>query len=757
MPGRRLNFKMYIEGIEVPFVQIQINATANQPSQAQIAMVPTDSIYNIRPRSLVHIFFFDDYVGPEPFGKSQDSPVWRLLWEGEVVGFGFTKSPSGRSFTLRCADLSNYWASCKQYFLGGGDLGWSGAERTLFIGSKSVKLNILNEITAFYQKFFSKKAGETKSKTFPEALACMMQSFTEDLIYWETLNNRIRLSNKVVVLQDDNVEKLLKVQAFEKVIRGMHGNMGGRVSLLDFLNNLKQLIYYNHVPIVAPPFLPVDSEITSTNQCLPRDPKENPILNQLSSTDLSTGQGTLTSFLFKPNVYMSLPPRCNVLFPDSISSITFNRNFMSEPTRIRMIADHAVFNGQIFQAIFVAPSELVDNLKALTLLNNQLIGKVMTKSEREKSKESGLFQQNTKNGEIPYLMTEEEYEKGIVPLDVNLSFAKYSTLAGDKDNEELFNSMTQVAEYHLQIARSTARSLSVSMEFNPWIVVNFPCAVFDRSRSYFANVANISHMIDASGGAFTRIDGNLAKEMIIEDEEIVAIPQWLNSLYHPDKVHGESGTYAKILGCDALGPTAPGATGAAVEASVLNEQQQKTSSPKAEFGASRQFDLAAVADKVYQLSKPTLLDQGNITGEYDKIALRDDAYAFAESYRRRNVATIKQIFGEFYELGATDEHNINPPSIFPVGAPSEPSEGTEISGFGKQSSDRTSGTPFDYRPLSGRVITEGKPSVKRTRRVRRKGAPKIVPIGNLDRPGHKRDAPLEYRRETTDLSAIDGR
>ena len=122
MPGRTLNFKLYIEGIEVPFVQIQLNATANQPSQAQIAMVPTDSIYNIRPRSLVHIFFFDDYVGPEPFGKTQTSPIWRLLWEGEVVAFGFSKSPTSRSFTLRCADLSNYWTSCKQYFLSGDDL-----------------------------------------------------------------------------------------------------------------------------------------------------------------------------------------------------------------------------------------------------------------------------------------------------------------------------------------------------------------------------------------------------------------------------------------------------------------------------------------------------------------------------------------------------------------------------------------------------------------------------------------------------------
>lgn len=759
MAGRKLDFKIYIEGVEVPFVQVVINATANQPSQAQIAMVPTDSIYNVRPRSLVHIFFFDDYVGPEPFGKNQTEPIWRLLWEGEVLGFGFNKSSGSRSFTLMCADLSNYWASCKQYFLSGGSLELAGADRALFIGSKEVKLNILDTVTPFYQKFFVGTGEKRRKISFPEALACMIQGFTDNLVYWETLNNRLKLSQKIVVLKDANIggeNGLMQTQQFERIIREEFGNLGGQVSLLDFLNHLKQFIYYAHVPIIAPPFLPVDNEIYAINLCPEVSEEEAPIRKNLRSTELANGQGSLVSFLFKPQIYMSLPPRCNVFFPDMISSIGFQRNFLAEYTRAKLKANHALIKTDILQSIFVAPAELAATLTRPTIINEQLTGTVLLKSQIEEAQRALLFQSVIEGGEIPFFMTEEEYEKGIIPLNATLPFAKYSTLAGNTKSV-LFENMVQVTEYQLQLARAMARTATVTMEFNPWCVLGFPCAIFDSSRSYFANIANITHHIDAVGGAFTRVDGSLAKEMIIGDEEIVGLPQWLNRLYHPDKVHSKTGTYAKILGCDALGPTPEGLTGAAVEASVISEQDKDASSPKGESSASRQFDLAKVADRVYQLIKPSQFNEEDLTAEYDKIGLRGDSYAFAEMYRRRNIATLHQVFGSVYDLGAQDHNNVEPPISLPIGVPLTPSQPSLGSGFGTESSHPTSGTPFDYRPLQGRLTTEGTPSVKRTKGVIDKGKSKIKLIGNLDRPGHKRDPIIEYRRETTDLRALDGR
>lgn len=756
MAGRKLDFKLYIEGVEVPFVQMVINATANQPSQAQIAMVPTDSIYDVRPRSLVHVFFFDDYVGPEPFGKTQTEPIWRLLWEGEVIGFGFNKSSGARSFTINCADMSNYWGSCKQYLLSGGKLEFAGADRALFIGSKEVKLNILDDVTPFYQKFFVGTGQERRRLTFPEALACMMQGFTDNLIYWETLNSRVKLSQKIAVLKDDRVGQLMEAQQFEKVVRGIFGNLGGQISLLDFLNHLKQLVYYAHVPIIGPPFLPVDSEISAINLCPELSTTEVPLRKDLPPTSLASGQGNLTSFLFKPQIYMSLPPRCNVFFPDMISSISFQRNFLAEYTRAKLKAGHAIIKTELSQSIFVAPSELADTLTRPTIINEQLTGTVRPRSQIEEARRRLLFQSPTEGGELPFFMTEEEYEKGIIPLNVVLPFAQYSTLAGNTKSV-LFKNMAQVTEYQLQLSRIMARSATVTMEFNPWCVLGFPCAIFDPSRSYFANAANITHQIDSRGGAFTRVDCSMAREMIIGDEEIVGLPTWLNNLYHPDKVHGPSGTYAKLLGCDGLGPTPEGLTGAAVEASVIPDQEKETSSPKGEFAASRQFDLAKVADRVYQLTKPSQFNEEDLTAEYDKVGVRGDSYAFTETYRRRNIATLQQVFGRFYDLGAKEKNNIEPPVSVPVGTALEPSQPSPGSGFGTGSSHPTSGTPFDYRPLQGRVKVEGKPSVNRTKGVKEKGKSKIKLIGNLDRPGHKRDPIIEYRRETKDLRALDGR
>ena len=766
MPGRKLDFKLYIEGIEVPFVQIVVNATPNQPSQAQIAMVPTDSIYNIRPRSLVHIFFFDDYVGPEPFGKNQVEPIWRLLWEGEVMGFSFSKSPGSRSFTLNCADMSNYWASCKTYFLTGNDIPFAGIDRTLFVGSKSVTLNVIDDVSPFYQRFFQGKGKDRKELSFPEALACMMQGFTDDLVYWETLNNRVKLSRKIAVLKDENANQLMQIQQFDRIIRGVFGNLGGRVSLLDFLNHVKQLVYYHHVPIVAPPFLPVDSDLAAINICPQKTDEEAPIRKNLSSTLLAGGAGNLTSFLFKPQIYMSLPPRCNVFFPDMVSSISFNRNFMAEYTRAKLIPDHGFLNTNIFQSVFIAPSELADTLVGPEAINKetnrrkvlaeQFNGRARTRQEFDEAIRLKLFQPSKEGGEIPFFMTEEEYEKGIIPWDITLPYAKYSTLAM-RDKSTFFQNMTQVAEYQLQIGRLMQRTLSVSMEFNPWCLVGFPCAVFDTSRSYFASISNLTHHISSTGGAFTQISCNLAREMVIDDEEIVAIPQWLNSKYHPDKVHGPDGTYAKIIGCDALGPTGEGLTGAAVEESVVSEAGKKSASPKSEFAASRQFDLSKIANRVYQLTKPNLFNEEDVEGEFDVVGLRGDTYAFSETYRRRNIATLQEVFGRVYELGADATHNVEPPVSVPVGAPLEASQPAGGGGFGTGSSDATSGTPFDYRPLKGRLTTEGTPSVKRTKTAKEKGKVKIKLIGNLDRPGHKRDAIIEYRRETTDLRALDGR
>lgn len=709
MPGRELAFKLYIEGIEVPFVNANISATANASSQMSVTMVPSSAIWDIRPRSLVHMFFLDDYIGPEPDGTFQAVPVWRLLWEGEAVGLGYNKSPNQRNVSLQCIDLSNYWDYTQQYFVSSIKHGIPTVDRRLFFGTSEVKFNIIGSLTRWYERFL------LDSDNLAEAIVKIIKFFTDGLVYWETLNTRVKLSDKTFAFDDDRVEQLVKANQLNEIIGSVTGQIGGRATIMSIINHLKELIYYIHVPIVAPPF-------------------------RAGGTDESTPRDTTTSFLFKPNIYMTAPPRCNVLFPDQISSMSYSRSFLAEPTRLWLSAAHTLSpqtadETNLFQAIYYAPAQLREVLNLVkedpntsrSLIAQQLYGSSILDEAQERDAIS-QGKASPIGGSLPFFMTEEEYEKGIIPLAMKLPFAKYSAIA--QDNAELKRALQQVAEYQLQLARFTPRTLTVTTEFNPFLVVSFPCAVFDASRSYFGNIVNLNHHIDSTGGSYTMISCNMSREMLKDDEEIPTLPKWLNSNYHPGGVSGATGTYRNILGCDAMGPNDPGPRASILRSAGIDERDI---SIVQDFLGDAQFDLAKVADELFQLKKPTITEPGEVTGEYDLVALRGDTYEFAREFQRRNIATIEQVFGRIYGLGVKESE------IAPVSVPITGS-GTELAG-----SPELENTVFDYRPrdeLAAQVIT------------RRRKNGKLV--GNLTTAGHKREPIARYVRETTELRGIDG-
>lgn len=692
MPGRELNFKLYIEGIEVPFINATINATSNMPSACRITMVPSAAIWDVRPRSLVHMFFKDDYIGPEPDGKFQSEPVWRLLWEGEIIGIGYGKAPGQRHVFLDCTDLSNYWDYTKQHFISSLRHGLSTTQRNLFFGTTQAQYAVLDKIITWYERFFK---GEPNLAT---GIVKMVKGFTEDLVYWEKLNTRLHLSDKIFAVRDLELPTLIESDKIRQVLDSATGQLGGSTSLRTLINTIKEIVYYTHVPIVAPPFRKLSKF-------------EIPLI------ELGKREGTTISFLFKPNIYMTTPPKCNVLFPDQITSINYSRSFLEEPTRLSLSANHVLTdlalsaegNASPLQNFYYAPAQLSESIVGASVTIQNLNGRKLSETDK-------LF-----------VLTEEEYEKGLIPVDIKLPYAKYSSVATSGNTKTIRENFQKIAEYQLQLYRFTPRTLTVVSEFNPWIVVGFPCAVFDANRSYFANVVNISHTIDSTGGSATQISCNLAREIVIDDEEVPTLPSWLNKRYHPDAVGGDRGTYMQILGCDALSSSAD------VSAANFIQDLNKDSAIKQEFQAETQFNIAKIANKVFQLEKPTITNLVDITGEYDLAATNKDAYQFTREYQRRSVATIAEIFGQVYDLGVKE--SLEAPVSVPVtSSDTELATGTELEG-----------TPFDYRPRA--EVVE---NIKTRRKKNKK------PIGNLDTPGHKREPIIRYMKETKELRGLDG-
>ena len=113
--ARRLDVRLFMEGIEVDVTSLKLSCGVNQPATATITIPSCDEVHDLLPRTLVHVFYFDSrwelgtYRGKdatqtnwqesgEDLAKAKEKGVatllrdkdnwhnWKLLFVGEVMG-----------------------------------------------------------------------------------------------------------------------------------------------------------------------------------------------------------------------------------------------------------------------------------------------------------------------------------------------------------------------------------------------------------------------------------------------------------------------------------------------------------------------------------------------------------------------------------------------------------------------------------------------------------------------------------------------
>ena len=62
--GQRLGLRCFMEGIEVPIISASLTIGMDAPSQCQVQLPATDAIMKLKPRTLVHVFYYDYWGGP---------------------------------------------------------------------------------------------------------------------------------------------------------------------------------------------------------------------------------------------------------------------------------------------------------------------------------------------------------------------------------------------------------------------------------------------------------------------------------------------------------------------------------------------------------------------------------------------------------------------------------------------------------------------------------------------------------------------
>ncbi len=177
----------------------------------------------------------------------------------------------------------------------------------------------------------------------------------------------------------------------------------------------------------------------------------------------------LLTQIYRPDVWMVAPPRCNVFFPELYSQFSYNRNFQQEVTRL-MLRTHSAFFGsdQLFDGYYMAPSKLL----------GQRTGRVPGRGRvgAEPSDYADAPAWFAKD------MLEHELYTGIIPSFERMSDLNLHALRGGSiDINGVKVGYAQLAANHLFFQyRFKSRELTLSGKFNPYAVLGFPALVIDK-------------------------------------------------------------------------------------------------------------------------------------------------------------------------------------------------------------------------------------------------------------------------------------
>lgn len=178
--------------------------------------------------------------------------------------------------------------------------------------------------------------------------------------------------------------------------------------------------------------------------------------------DSGSEPAQLYSDVLRPDVWFCAPPRSNVLFPDQIVSMSYDRDFTREATRLMVRSSDKWLGSHIlFDKWWIAPTI------AGTFGNRPLIrsGSTMPRVRRD------LLDHELYTGIIPIF--QKMGDKDMI-LGARVSgFGSNASPASD-DQKRYFQ---QVTNFLLFRARFAARVLQVQTVFNPYIIMGFPALV----------------------------------------------------------------------------------------------------------------------------------------------------------------------------------------------------------------------------------------------------------------------------------------
>jgi len=347
MDSGRVHLRAFIEGVEVPIIKCTTEESIWRPSSA-ILQLPYHRLgKKIIERSVVHVFCSDPTKGTfirsesveggnvlgtfealainESGFAASDPRRYRLMFCGETRGDGRFRNSASAQLSITAIGFSNYFDHIKQYQATRGSGSFSDEERR-FAGVEDA---------------FTSSSGRYAT---PDRIVNILrqtdgdlQSGIRDLLtefisrtnwFWKDRFTLLRFQDLFRAIEnDDTAEELMDMREFKKFVRNTIGSGGVQMTIRGILMALSQFLFHDLVEHAAPSYF---SFVSSD------------ALNSLSSSEYDETSRVvaredqvdkLTSIVYKPELWWTSPPTCNILFPEQYSAESGSVDKLQSPTR----------------------------------------------------------------------------------------------------------------------------------------------------------------------------------------------------------------------------------------------------------------------------------------------------------------------------------------------------------------------------------------------------------------------------------------
>lgn len=586
----KYEFQFYLEGIRLNFVNININIGA-AGAEAAIEIPSTKYLSGLEPRTLGHVFY-----------KGHGDADWKLLFEGELHGYNFSRSHNFNSATLMFRDMSAYFEAMYTYMYEFWDLLETDYKILRHFGAPFDPIKIITRSV----KASRKDKVISRAGSMIDMISGLIEEIYKVNPFFSAIRDNLKFESRYHSIRDDELSDILSIEIAKTILT--RSKFQSLSTIKSMINTIFSMFFYETSVVASPAY----------------------------------SNSTLKQIIFKPDNFFIPAPLCNIIFPNMVSGFSMSRNFMTEPTRLMLPSKTGILNEDTGNSsakyMAYSPQELEDQG------TNAVQHGYIIMSEDHK-------------GIIPVI---GELKSAIQLHGMNFKNPK------DAQSSVRWAQLKYAADYMLIDKQIQGRTLSTNQcMFNPGLVVNFPGVIISNPYIYMGTINGVHHSISSQGSINTTVSmthcrtaslylddiesaGVIASrkygtnfdwdsgEMTYEQnllasylgEQESSYPSWLNSQYKPSSVDD---TYEELFGCKSIMSIngSPNTTGQTENIRTLNETYAKYEKRKAGYiYTSKKTERNIVTKK--QLLE-TFLGQTRIS---------EDTYAASDvfnTYRREPV------------------------------------------------------------------------------------------------------------------------